>query len=105
MEHAIWKTTPVKHEPVAVVIRFSSADLFWLMIRQFFKFPAVLWLVFAVGSVAFFEYRAGQGLYYSVGLLLFIVVVLPAIQAFRMRKSPGVNSETEHVFPMAGFQQ
>ena len=74
------------------------------MLRQFSKFPAVLWLLFAVGLVAFFEYRGGQGFYFSVGLLVFLVGVLPAIQTFRMRKSPGGgNSETQHIFSDSGI--
>jgi hypothetical protein len=91
-----------KHEPVAVVIRFNSADLYWLMLRQFFKFPAILWLSFTVGLIAFFDYRAG-GFYYSVGVLVFIVGFLPGIQIFRMRKSPGVNSDTQHIFADSGI--
>src|SRR5437879_1570558 len=37
-----------KHEPVAVVIRFSKADLYRLMLRQYFKFPIVLGFLFPV---------------------------------------------------------
>jgi hypothetical protein len=72
------------------------------MLRQFFKFPAILWLSFTVGLIAFFDYRAG-GFYYSVGVLVFIVGFLPGIQIFRMRKSPGVNSDTQHIFADSGI--
>lgn len=87
-----------KHELLAVVIRFSKANLYRLLLRQFLKFPTVLGFLFPVGLVAFFEFRSGQGFYLSVGLLMFLFGVLPAIQIFRMRNSPGVNSDTQHVF-------
>lgn len=85
------------------MIRFSKAALFWLIVRQFFHFPAILWLSLTIALIAFVEYRAGQAFYYSVGVLIFVVAVLPGIQIFRMRNSPGVNSDTEHVFDDSGI--
>ena len=94
-----------KHEPVfAVVIRFSKARLYWLFVRQFFRFPdnSVALIDGCLSSVS--EYRAGQGFYYSAGILSFLMVgVLPGIQIFRMRDSPGVNSDTQHIFADSGI--
>jgi hypothetical protein len=53
--------------------------------------------------VAFFENKAGQGFYMSTGLLLLFFGLLPGVQIFRMRKSPGVNSDTQHVFSDSGI--
>jgi hypothetical protein len=92
-----------KHEPVTVVIRISKAHLYWLIVRQFFKFPTILWLLFAVALIALVEYRAGEGFYYTAGILVLMVGVLPGIQIFRMRNSPGVNSDTRHIFADSGI--
>lgn len=101
--HAMDDSIAAKHEPVAVVIRFSKAHLYWLFVRQLFRFPTILWLLLTVALVAFVEYRAGQGFYYSAGILVLMVGVLPGIQIFRMRNSPGVNSDTQHIFADPGI--
>ncbi|MCC6262951.1 MAG: hypothetical protein IT169_05180 [Bryobacterales bacterium] len=92
-----------KHELVAVVIRLSRTDLYRILLRQFFKFPIVLGLLFPVGLMAFSENQEGQGFWLSSGFLVLLFGILPAVQIFRMRNSPGVNSDMQHIFSDSGI--
>jgi hypothetical protein len=91
------------HEPVAVVVRFSKADLYRMILREFVRFPRLLGFLLPIACVAFFERRGGSGYYLSFALALFMFGAMPVIQIFRIRNHPGVDSDTQHVFSDSGI--
>ena len=95
--------TKARPQPVTVVIRFNTSDIYRLTLLEFVKFPRALLFLLPVAGVGFFEAKAGEGPSLSLALLVFLFGVLPAIHVFRIRKSPGVNSETQHGFSDSGI--
>jgi hypothetical protein len=84
--------------PIVVTVRFSTADLYQIILRGFVRFPAILGFLLPVAFVAFFEGRGGRGFYLSCTMLLFFFGVLPVVQVLRMRNHPGIKSDTQHGF-------
>jgi hypothetical protein len=45
--------------PIVVTVRFSTADLYRIILRGYVRFPTILGFLLPVAAVAFFEGRGG----------------------------------------------
>lgn len=87
----------------SVVITFTLGELYWLTVRQFLRFPVVLGFLVPILFILYTELRSGSSPLWACGLALFLFAVLPAVQVFRIRNSPGVKTPTRHEFTRIGI--
>jgi hypothetical protein len=77
--------------------------LYKIILRSYVEFPTILGFLLPVAAVAFYEIRGEGSPSMSCAMLLLFFGVLPLVQLLRVRRGPGVNSDTQHGFSATGI--
>ena len=83
---------------IEIKVELHAAAIYWYFLKALTSFPSLPLLLGPISVVAYYEAQAGQGFYNSIGLGVFMFVLMPWGFIFLGYRNTLLKFPVRHIF-------